>query len=57
MDGKEDVAILCYLKGVELMNNIYDKLSNMINQEQMIEGNMINVNTSDDFEQAKKRFD
>ena len=57
MDGKEDVAILCYLKGVELMNSIYDKLSNMINQEQMIEGNMINVNTSDDFEQAKKRFD
>ena len=57
MDGIEEVATLCYLKGVELMNNIYNRLGDMINQEQIVEGNIINVNTQGDFEQAERKFD
>lgn len=57
MDGNEEVATLCYLRGVELLNDIYDRLGDMINQEQIVEGSIINVNTQGDFEQAERKFD
>ena len=57
MDGKEEVAILCYLRGVELLNDIYHRVSEMINKEQMVEGHIININTEEDFKQAEKDFD
>ena len=57
MDGKEEVAILCYVKGVELINEIYTTLLDTISRKQIIEGDVININTADDYRRAQERFD
>ena len=56
MDGNENLAILCYIRGVELMNDFYELALEKVKSEQVIEGHLINVNTSEDFQIAQIKF-
>lgn len=55
-DGKEKIALACYAIGVELLNNIYNIWLQKIGGREVIEGKIVNINTIEDYEEAKEIF-
>ena len=57
MDGKEEVALMCYAKGVEDLNEIFEQLKSSIDREAIPKSEVININTESDYSNAGGIFE
>lgn len=56
MDGKEDIALMCYARGVELLNDVFNSLKEKLIEVGVSTGDIININTESDYNNAKRIF-
>ena len=57
MDGEERIALMCYARGVEVLNEVFENLKKECVDQGIRRGDIININTESDYIKAKRIFE